>query len=208
MAAKKDFVPDSVKNQRDWAKNIVDKGPGIISGIEGWDAARITAFIARVKKIQDAAQLVLDTQITLDTVGGALDTVLSVELSEIRKDVGNLKKSRGWNAGKGDALEVSTPPGQIDPAALKPTLNVEGKRGRNEVMAKKYGADSLNIYVRLKGEGPFRLLAAKRVRFPMDDDAPPAQPGKPEEREYQAVAVIADNEVGQPSDIVSAVFKP
>ena len=154
MAAKKDFVPDSVRNQRDWAKNIVDKGPGIVSGVEGWDAARISAFIARVKKIQDAAQLVLDTQATLDTLGGALGTVLTVELPEIRRDVANLKKSRGWNDGKSDALDVSTPPGQIDAA----TLNVEAKRGRNEVMAKKYGADRLNLYVRLKGEGPFRLL--------------------------------------------------
>ena len=208
MATRKDFVPDSVRNQRDWAKNIVDKGPGIISGTEGWDAARIAAFVARVKKIQDAAQLVLDTQATLDTLGGALDAALGVELPEIRRDVANLKKSRGWNDGKGDALEVNSPAGEVDPATLKPTLNVESKRARNEVMAKKYGADSLNIYVRLKGEGPFRLLAAKRVRFPMDDDAPPAQPGKPEEREYQAVAVIADEEVGHPSDIVSAVFMP
>jgi hypothetical protein len=207
MAAKKDFVPDSVRNLRDWAKNIVENGPGILAGVEGWDAARIAAFIARVKKIQDAAQAILDGQSTLDTLGGVLDTLLEDELPEIRKDIGNLKKSRGWNDGKGDALEVNTPPASVDPNTLQPKLDVESKRGRNEVMVKKFGADSVNVKVRKVGETTFRLLAAKRVRFPMDDDTPSAD-GKPEEREYQAIAVIGDKEVGVPSDIVSAVFRP
>ena len=79
---------------------------------------------------------------------------------------------------------------------------------RPHLPSRNPGADSLNIYVRRKGESPFRLLAGKRVRFPMDDDTPPATAGQPEEREYQAIAVIGDEEVGVPSDIVSAVFRP
>jgi hypothetical protein len=123
MAAKKDFVPDSVKNLRDWAKNIVDKGPALLAGVEGWDAARIAAFLARVKKIQDAAQAMLDGKATLDALGGVLETLLEAELPEIRKDVGNLKKSRGWDDGKGDALEVNTPrePKPPVPPARKPS---------------------------------------------------------------------------------------
>lgn len=119
-----------------------------------------------------------------------------------------MKKSRGWNDGKGDVLEVNTPVGSVDPATLKPGLEVESKRGRNEVMAKKLGADSLNIYYRRKGETVWRLLAAKRVRFPRDDDTPLATPGQPEERAYRAIAVIGDDEMGQPSDIVPATFTP
>jgi hypothetical protein len=208
MAAKKDFVPDSVKNQRDWAKNIVDTAAAQLAGVEGWDAARIAAFVGRVKQIQDAAQAVLDAQAVFDTKNGLLRDVLNDQLPEIRQDIGNLKKSRGWSDGKGDALEVNTPPAHTDPNTLKPPLTVESKHGHNEIMARKLGADSLNIYVRLKGTGPFRLLASKRVRFPMDDDTPPAVAGQPEEREYQAIAVIGDEEVGVPSDIVSAVFRP
>ena len=51
------------------------------------------------------------------------------------------------------------------------------------------------------------LLASKRVRFPMDDDTTTPD-GKPQEREYEAIAVIGDKEVGTPSDIVSCVFRP
>jgi len=208
MAAKKDFVPDSVKNLRDWAKKSVENAAAQLAGVEGWDAARIAAFIARMKKIQDAAQAVLDAKAALDALNGSLETVLAAELPEVRQDIGNMKRSRGWNDGKGDVLEVNTPAAHVDAATVKPALDVESKRGRNEITAKKFGADSLNIYVRRKGEGNFRLLAGKRVRFPVDDDTPPATPGQPEEREYQAIAVIGDKEVGVPSDIVSAVFRP
>ena len=55
--------------------------------------------------------------------------------------------------------------GNIDPATIKPSLDVESKLGRNEIMAKKLGGRSLNVYVRLKGEASFRLLSSRRVRF-------------------------------------------
>lgn len=157
--------------------------------------------------MQDAAQAVLDAQTAVDAATGVLDTVLADELPEIRQDIGNMKKSRGWNDGKGNALQVNTPAASLDPATLQPGLSVDEKKGRNEVMAKKYGADSLNIYVRTKGQPAFRLLAAKRVRFPLDDDTPSAD-GRAEEREYQAIAVLGDKEAGQPSDIVAAVWRP
>ena len=41
----------------------------------------------------------------------------------------------------------------------------------------------------------------------MDDDTPPTVAGQPEEREYRAIPMIGDLEVGQPSDITGAVFR-
>lgn len=208
MPAKKDYVPDSWKNLRDWAQTIIEHAGAQLAGVEGWDATRVSAFIGRITRIRDAAQAVLAAQAAVDAQSGALEQVLGDELPEIRQDVGNLKKSRGWNPGKGDVLGVNTPAASTDAATLQPRLGVEGRRGRNEIMAKKLGADSLNIYVRRKGEGTFRLLAAKRVRFPLDDDTPPAVAGQPEEREYRAIAILGDDEVGIPSDIATATFTP
>ena len=200
-------MPDSVKNLRDWGNKIVLNAATQLSGVEGWDGPRISPFVARVTKIRDAAQAVLDAQAVVEAKTGLIEDSLAHDLPEVRRDIGNMKKSRGWNNGKGDVLEVNTPPAHVDAATIKPALAVESKRARNEIMAKKFGADSLNIYVRLKGVGAFRLLASKRVRFPMDDDTPSAS-GQPEEREYQAIAVIGDDEVGVPSDIVGAVWHP
>lgn len=67
-------------------------------------------------------------------------------------------------------------------------------------------AEAFNIYMRLKGQPAFKLIATNRSRFPFDDDAPLAQNGVPETREYQAMGVVADKEIGQPSDIVSVLY--
>ncbi len=203
----KDFFPDSFINIRDWTQNIIDNATAQLAGVEGWDAARIAAFVARVQQIRDAAQAVLDAQATVSAATGTLQHLIADQLPEVRQDIGNMKKSRGWNDGKGDVLDVNTPSASTDPANLKPRLTVTEQKGRNEIMVKKNGADSVNVYVRKKGEAGFRLHASKRVRFPLDDDTPSAD-GKAEEREYQVIAVIGDEEVGQPSDIVSAVWRP
>lgn len=41
-----------------------------------------------------------------------------------------------------------------------------------------------------------------RFRLPSDDESPVAQAATPEEREYQIVGVIGDDEVGQSSAVV------
>ena len=202
-----DFFPDSIKNQNEWAKTIGDQGSAQITGVEGWDAARTTAFLARVKKIQDSSKAILDALAALDAAQGAHQDVLDTELPEVRIDIANLKKSRGWNDGKGDVLGFNTSSASFDAAGYKPLLAVEEKRARNELMVKKKGADSVNLYWRRKGETAWKLLVSKRVRFPVDDDTP-STTGVAEEREYQAIGVIGDDEIGQPSDIASAVWRP
>ncbi len=208
MAVKKDWMPDSLRNRRDWAKNIMDNGTAQLTGVEGWDAARITAFIARVTRVHDSAQATLDAQEATQTAGGAHDQTMREESAEIRADVANIKKSRGWDDGKSVALGFSTPSAQIDPNTVKPKMTVESRMASNTIMVNKLGADSANVYSRVKGTAQMKLLAAKRVRFPMTDDSPPANPDQPEEREYQTILVIDDQEIGIPSDIVSAVWRP
>ena len=208
MPSKKDYVPDSAKNQRDWAQNIIDTIAAVLTGVEGWDAARIAAFVVRVTTIRDAAQAVINAQAAVDSATGALDQLLGVQLPEVRQDIGNMKKSRGWDDGKGDALDVNTPAANTNPATLKATIKAEGKKQGVEIMVRKYGADSANIYARKRGDTVFALLAAKRKRFPFIDDAPPANPEQPEEREYQVILVQGDIEIGLPSDIATAVWRP
>ncbi len=65
---------------------------------------------------------------------------------------------------------------------------------------------NLPIYMRLKGQAPFKVIATNRSRFPFDDDAPLGQAAVPETREYQAIGVLADKEIGQPSDIISVLY--
>ena len=201
----KDFIPDSFQNLHDWAdhfhQQIAIHGPAI-----GWDAARVAALQTLLAGVRDAAADVLAKQSALDTATGALKAALQASLPEIRLDVNNIKSSRGYNEGIGKDLDIVTPAGTLDPATYQPELRAVAMDGHVRLNGKKHGVGSLNLYTRRRGESAWRLLAAKRQRFPYDDDAPLAAAGTPETREYRALGVDGDEEIGQPSAIVSAVY--
>lgn len=204
---RKDYIPDSAQNLREWAANYLAEIDAIATRI-GWPAAQVTALKARLTAIRDAAQEVLDKQNDLDTAAGLLAAKKDTELPEIRRDTNNLKSTRGFTEGDARTLEVATNSGSFDPDTYKPPLTAVSKPGRVELTVKKNGADAINLYSRIKGQSAFKLLAAKRSRFPFDDATPPATADQPEEREYRAIGVLGDDEIGQPSDIVSAIFRP
>lgn len=202
---KKDFVPVSFQNLRDWAANLFD-GIATQGAALGWTAAQITAFQTPVGNIRDAAQEVLDKQGALDMATGALRQLLRTALPGVRRDINNFKTSPNYNVGIGQDLGVVTPAeAHVDPVTYQPILKIDMMNGHPRLTGKKLGVDSFNVYIRLKGETVWRLLAAKRFRFPFDDESPVANPGTAEEREYRISGVIGDDEMGQPSAIASAV---
>ena len=205
---KRDYIPDSAQGIVNWTTNYLAEIDAIATRIS-WPTAQVTDLKARLTTLKNAAQTVLDRQNDLESASGLLDQVKKVEVPEIRTDTNNLKSTRGFNEGDGRTLQVLTSTGgEFDPDTYKPPLAATSKPGRVEIIAKKNGADSINIYSRIKGQAAFKLIAAKRVRFPFEDSTQPANPGQPEEREYQAIGVLGDDEIGQPSDIVSAIFRP
>lgn len=204
---RKDFIPDGALPLRDWTANYLLEIDPIATRIS-WPIANTTALKTRLTTIKNAAQAVIDAQNALDTATGQLELAKETELPEIRKDTNNLKSTRGFTEGDARTLDVLTTGGGLDPDTYQPQLDAKSMSGRIEITGKKLGADSLNLYARLKGQASWTLLAGKRARFPYYDERPPAVPGQPEEREYQAIGVVGDDEVGQPSDIVSAVFRP
>ncbi len=204
---RKDYIPDSAQALVNWTTNYLAEIDAIATRIS-WPAAQTTALKTRLTSVQAAAQAVLARQNDLDAATGQLEMLKDSELPEIRRDTNNLKSTRGFTDGDGRTLNVLTASGGFDPDTCKPPLTAVSKPGRVELTAKKNGADAVNLYSRVKGQGAFKLLAAKRSRFPFDDTTAPLTAGQPEEREYQAIGVLGDDEIGQPSDIVSAIFRP
>lgn len=158
--------------------------------------------------MRDAAQAVLDAQKALDDATGALAKVKSDRLPTVCSESANIKTSPGYDEGIGDVLGIVAGGSSFDPNTCKRVGTAESFPGLVRLMTKKVGADSENIYLRRKGETVFKLIFAKRVSFPVDDDTPPVTPGQAEQREYQFRGVIGDDEIGQPSDIVQATFTP
>jgi hypothetical protein len=202
-----DIVPDSAQNVRDWAANYLTELPAIATRIL-WPAPSVAALTVALTAIRDAAQDVLDAQNVLRNKMGLLGAAKSTHLPAIRQSTANLKSTTGFTDGDAGTLDVATSSAALDPASYKPQIKVEAHPGYNELTGKKRGVQALNFYTRIKGVGSWTLLASKRATFPFSDDTPPATAGKPEEREYMAMGVINDEEIGQPSDIVAAVFRP
>lgn len=205
--SRKDYIPDSAQNLVNWTTNYLAEIDAIATRL-GWPAAQATALKARLTKIKAAAQSVLDLQNDLEIANGLLDQLKTVELPEIRLDTNNLKSTRGFNDGDGRTLQVLTAGSDLNLDTYKPKLEAESKPGRVELSVKKAGVGSINLYSRIKGQSAFKLLAGKRARLPFEDTTPPVTLGQPEQREYQAVGVVGDDEVGLPSDIVEAIFRP
>ena len=65
--------------------------------------------------------------------------------------------------------------------------------------------DKANILGRLNGQTTCKKLSFDS-NSPYDDHTELAVAGTPEVREYRAIGVLADEEMGQPSDIVTVTF--
>ena len=201
-----DYVPDSFENIHSWTTNL-DTEIAVQAPTLGWLPAQTTAFQDQVVIIRDAAAEVLQKQDDLDTAVGNLRSQMDAILPGLRLTIGNIKTTAGYTPGMGAALRIVTTGGSsFDPSTYKPQLKAQAFAGYVRLTGRKLGADAVNIYTRLQGQAAWRLLVGQRLRFPCDDDAPLAVPGTPEVREYRAIGVKADSEVGQPSDIVTATF--
>ena len=86
-------------------------------------------------------------------------------------------------------------------AAAKPTLRANVSAGRVHLKFTRRPFEGLNVYMRRQGEGSWRFVG-RATKSPFVDAAPPLTAGSAEIREYQALGVRSDQELGQPSDIV------
>lgn len=204
--ARKDFVPDSYRNLHDWSA-IYSDGVGAVAARIGWPTASLTLLKTQLDNVKAATQAVLDAQHALDTVVGQLVTLKTPALAVIRAETRSLKATHGFTEGDAKALGIHTTSETLNRSTYQPILEAAMRHGYVELMAKKQGADSLNLYWRPEGSATWHLLAAKRVRFPFHDETPIPDGGTLQSREYMAIGVIGDEEIGNPSNIATAVFQ-
>ena len=202
-----DFIPKDNNNLVTWATNLRTKidthGPTL-----GMTAAQITAFKAVLLGIINAAQAVTAAKTAFSSAVANLETVKQTDLAKtglVRTTVNQWKTGGLLTAAMEQDMSVVGTPDVFDPTTYKAKINAEVRPGFVRITFKKLGVDGLNIYVRLAGQTIWRKLSFDS-NSPYDDHAALAVAGTAEVREYRALGVIADEEIGQPSDIVSVTF--
>lgn len=126
-------------------------------------------------------------------------------LAKIRAKTNLIKASSGYTEGMGQELGIIGTTTKVDVVNYKPLLKVELIAGVVRISFKKNNTDGVNIYRRRKGSLTWEFLARDTVS-PYEDRIQLQNPGQPEHWEYRAIAVIKDQEIGQPSDVVEIVI--
>ena len=130
------------------------------------------------------------------------DTLKKDELPIMRNMIKRIKTHSGYTEAIGEELGII---GSDDVVSNKPDIKAKARINDVEISFSKKGLDGVNVYGRLKGVAPWTFLA-RDTNSPYNDARPLTTAGVPETREYMCIGVLADVEVGEPSDIVSVVF--
>jgi hypothetical protein len=199
-----DYLPKKNGELATWLNNFATKLPTYATVLGISDADK-SALITMSNAGHDAVELkdakwneylsgISDAQQTIDNA-----------VSAVRRAVRGMKASKNYTDAIGEDLGIVAGNTPVDPASIKPNVIADTAPGEVAVKFSKAGADSVNLYSRRAGQAAWQLVSRATVS-PFADDTPLAQANVPEQREYCARGLIADDEVGQMSDAVSVVF--
>ena len=115
------------------------------------------------------------------------------------------KNAEEYTEEMGKAMGIIGPEVHFDPDTYKPAISASVFPGRITVKFTKDGVQGVNIYSKLKGDANWEKLAFDSYS-PYEDNRPLHVPGTPEMRQYAAIGVMHDHEIGQMSDISEVTF--
>lgn len=127
-------------------------------------------------------------------------------LPAIRGCIARIKVSPTWTPAIGQAMGVigrpSASPSSTALDEAKPVLLAKLSAGHVHLRFRRRPFEGLNIYSRKKGEPTWRFLN-RATTSPFVDQSPLSIDSGAEVREYLALGVRKDREMGRPSDVVA-----
>lgn len=200
-----DFVPTRDADQTIWLKNFRDKLPAHAKTL-GWSDAQTQATQKRCDEL--VASITLNEKKYAEYLAQVASTrsMKASELNALRGEARRIKSAVGYTEAMGKDLGiVKTSAMPAAPTAFKARAVAELHPGFVRIKWRKAGCDSVNVYMRRRGETEWRFLG-RDTSSPYDDATPLAQTGVIETREYRVIALRRDQEIGEPSDILSVTF--
>lgn len=200
----KDYVPGQDAAKVTWTQNLEDKLASHATEL-GLSAADITAQKAKLASIRKAITDKAAAQANAKKVIKDSDTIVDNGVKEMRTIIQGWKRLPTYTESIGEDLQIIGADSSFDPKTFKTTLTGNVYPGRVEIGFIKGGTEGVNVYTRLKGQATWLKLSFD-AHPPYVDNRPLAVASAPEHREYMAIGVLDDAEIGQSSDIVEVVF--
>ena len=199
-----DYIPQSDAELMVWLNNFSAKiptyGPGLV--LTPTQVTNLTAAGTNTTNSINAVEL-QKTQLKQTT--SAKEDSKSNSLSLIRSNATVVKQNVSYTDAIGQDLGIVGTSPAPDFPNMKPALTLKVFPGHINIGFTKKGFTGVNIYTRLQGISNWTFLA-RDTNSPYTDNRPLAIPGTAETREYMAMGLDTDDEVGQQSDIVSTLF--
>jgi hypothetical protein len=205
--AKNDFIPNPDNDYAAWYATF-----------SGGVAARQGTFGLTAPEVTQVANDNTDIHLKLTNLNAANISVAQAVADKrnsrsgtearARALIRRLKAHPNYTPAIGQQLGIVGPEDTTDLSNSRPTLTGTAlPHGVFQLEFNKSKADGVNIYSKRDGEPDFTFLALDTAS-PYVDNRPPLVAGKPENRQYKAIYVQADGEIGQASDIVTLVSLP
>lgn len=162
-------------------------------------AEQWTAF---KKKARNGTGTSMGTAPVPPTLGTAPAAVAPGIFKRITLLVGRIKKHPGYTEDIGRALKIVGAEITLDFDTLKPLITVELQAGKPVVVWKKQGLDGVEIHVD-RGDGKGFILLTIDTNPDYTDTFPLPVPGQTALWKYKAIYLLADERVGQWSDVAT-----
>ena len=196
----RDIIPGQRSQRYQWWKNL------LLNAAE--EGGKIGLTPDEIKAAEDVAREMLRLYDVTNAARSALKGARKAEANATcAADIRNM--IRYWKtkplfapSGAEGTLRLKTQRPSFDPSTFKPKLKVRLSAGKPQLTFTKGDCDAVVIRTRLRGQVDWNILAVDH-RSPYYDNSPLKDPNVPEEREYHAMGLLEDIEVGQPSNIVS-----
>ena len=198
-------MPKSFVNLQSWLTNlkngVTTDGPNL-----GQSPGQVTTDTNLIDSILKPVTVAIDAQTAEREASGAARSTIAANRQALRDMINRYKNSVGWNDGMEAGWQVGVTTPDYDMSTLSPRIKARAVPGRIEITGRKPGFDSVNIQMRMDGAADWTTIGTKINHFPFFDTTAPQAAGKPETREYRALGMLGDAQVGQPSDIVTAIW--
>lgn len=201
----RDYIPGSDAELLPWLTNFKLKVPDIAAALN-LPMERVYELIYEIDLLIEAIHTATTKKEEYAKAVADKNSRAKTSLKGIRALANLMKATNGFTEGMGQELGIFGTSTTIDVITYKPQIKIDVlARGIIRITFKKGSTDGVNIYRRRKGSLTWEFVARDTVS-PYEDRIQLQNPGQPEHWEYCAIAVIKDQEIGQPSDVVEVVI--